>query len=367
MTISPEFSSKARFDQIRYAQCWEDADTLLDALEIEPGQTCLSIASAGDNTLALAGAGASRVIAVDVNPAQIACLELRIAAYRELDYADFLQFVGQSPCRDRSVLYRRCRKHLSNTGAAFWDQRPHLIRQGIARAGRFEAFLNVFRRFLLPVVQGHANVKTLFGLETEAERRAFYDARWNNLRWKLACRVFFARGSLGRFGRHPSFTRFADERVWSSLERRIPVALVEQSPRDNPYLQWILKGRYDTALPWAWRAENFERIRSNLDAIELRCGPIEKTLDELPGGLLDGCNLSDIFEYMSPEYYRFLLHKLLRASKPGCRFVYWNVVVNRSRPAMFARSLAPLRDLAASLHRSDKAFFYRRLVIEEVA
>ena len=38
---------------LRYAQCWEDADVLLAALEIQPGDRCLSIASAGDNTLSM--------------------------------------------------------------------------------------------------------------------------------------------------------------------------------------------------------------------------------------------------------------------------------------------------------------------------
>jgi len=47
--------------------------------------------------------------------------------------------------------------------------------------------------------------------------------------------------------------------------------------------------------------------------------------------------------------------------------VYWNVVVDRSRPDMFSPYLAPLKSLAASLHQKDKAFFYRNLVIEEVA
>ena len=32
---------------IRYAQCWEDADILMAGLDIQPGNVCLSIASAG--------------------------------------------------------------------------------------------------------------------------------------------------------------------------------------------------------------------------------------------------------------------------------------------------------------------------------
>jgi S-adenosylmethionine-diacylglycerol 3-amino-3-carboxypropyl transferase len=48
-----EVASKADFSGIRYAQCWEDADVLVEGLDVQPGDVCLSIASAGDNSLAL--------------------------------------------------------------------------------------------------------------------------------------------------------------------------------------------------------------------------------------------------------------------------------------------------------------------------
>ncbi len=51
--MSSEAASHADFSAIRYAQCWEDADILLEGLGIRPGDTCLSIASAGDNSLAM--------------------------------------------------------------------------------------------------------------------------------------------------------------------------------------------------------------------------------------------------------------------------------------------------------------------------
>ena len=366
MTRGTEIADKARFDRIRYAQCWEDADVLLDAMQVGDGDVCLSIASAGDNTIAIAGAGAARVIAVDLNPAQIACLELRIAAYKALEYDEFLEFVGQAKSRRRHSLFARCAMHLGSQSRLFWERRPALIARGIAQVGKFERFLRAFRRYLLPVVQGRRNVERLFALETEAERREFYDRQWNNRRWRFFCRLFFARRSLGRFGRDPSFTRYADQTVWESLETRIPHALVDMDPSQNPYLQWILNGRYGSVLPWAWRPENFERIRANVDAIEWRCEPIEDVLSELPDGTLNGCNLSDIFEYMSDPAYRSLLYRLTRASAPGARLVYWNVVVERSRPDIFACMLRPLRDLAQTLHAADKAFFYRNLVIEEV-
>jgi S-adenosylmethionine:diacylglycerol 3-amino-3-carboxypropyl transferase len=89
-----EVAARADFGGIRYAQCWEDADILLEALDIQPGAVCLSIASAGDNTLALLSKGPARVIALDLSRAQLACLELRVAAYRALDHAGLLELIG---------------------------------------------------------------------------------------------------------------------------------------------------------------------------------------------------------------------------------------------------------------------------------
>ena len=159
---------------------------------------------------------------------------------------------------------------------------------------------------------------------------------------------------------------FAEEPVWNSLQRRIPNALVVQRPADNPYLQWILSGRFDTALPYSLRPENFAQIRDNLDALEWRCEAIEDVLDDLPLSSLAGCNLSDIFEYMSETGYEKLLRRLVQSGAPGCRLVYWNVVVSRRRPASLRDVLAEKRKLANSLHQQDKAFFYRDFIVEEV-
>src|SRR4028118_1371955 len=126
------------FPAIRYAQCWEDADILLKALDVQPQHTCLSIASAGDNTLALLSRGPQRVIAIDYNPSQIACLELRVAAYQELQHYELLQLLGSQPCRDRHRLYQRCRPLLSQAARYFWDRNISAVERGIGSAGKFE-------------------------------------------------------------------------------------------------------------------------------------------------------------------------------------------------------------------------------------
>jgi S-adenosylmethionine-diacylglycerol 3-amino-3-carboxypropyl transferase len=70
-----EIAGKASFEKIRYAQCWEDADILLEGLDIQEGDVCLGIGSAGDNCLSMLTRNPAKVIAVDMNPAQLACIE----------------------------------------------------------------------------------------------------------------------------------------------------------------------------------------------------------------------------------------------------------------------------------------------------
>jgi len=92
--MTTEAAARADFSFIRYAQCWEDADILLEALNVREGDVCLSVASAGENSLSLLTCNPARVIAVDMNPAQLSCLALRVAAYRTLRHEELLQQEG---------------------------------------------------------------------------------------------------------------------------------------------------------------------------------------------------------------------------------------------------------------------------------
>src|SRR5205823_3818047 len=150
--MGSEVAARVDFSGVRYAQCWEDADVLLEGLAVRPGDVCLSVASAGDNTLALLTRGPARVIAVDLSPAQLACLELRVAAYRALTHPELLKLLGSAPSGRRAALYRRCRPLLGPAARAFWDARPAQVATGAGGAGRFERYLTLFRRCVLPLV-----------------------------------------------------------------------------------------------------------------------------------------------------------------------------------------------------------------------
>ena len=70
---------------------------------------------------------------------------------------------------------------------------------------------------------------------------------------------------------------------------------------------------------------------------------------------------------MSEAEYDRQLQVLLGAANPGARLVYWNMLAARSRPLTLAARLRPQTELAQALHAQDKAFFYSRLIVEEVS
>ena len=361
-----EIATQADFSVIRYAQCWEDADILLEALDPQPHHNCLSIASAGDNTLAILSRHPAHVVALDLNPAQIACLELRVAAYRLLDHPELLQFIGARPCERRHDYYARCRPHLPPAVQDFWDARGDAIAQGFGNAGRFERYLKIFGMRILPLLQPKYNREQLLHPRTQPERERFYDRHWDTWRWRAAFRAFFSRRLMGWLGRDPSFFQYVETNVADRLLARTKYALTMLDPVENPYLQWILLGRHGPALPYALRAENFQAIRDSLDRLEIRCQSIEEYLADANTFPVDRFNLSDIFEYMSEDDFATLLRHLVEGSRPGARLVYWNMMAPRTRPESMAGQLRPLQDLSQALFLQDKAFFYSNFVVEEV-
>ena len=355
------------FSGIRYAQCWEDADVLLEGLDVRDGDTCVSVASAGDNTLSLLTLRPKRVVAIDLSAAQIAALELRVAGYRTLEHEQLLQLLGVRPAdrTARAALYARVRDQLGPESRAFWDARPALIAAGAATGGKFERYFATFRRRVLPLVHDRRRREALFAPRTPAERVTFYDQVWDNRRWRAMFNLFFSRFVMGRLGRDPRFFRYVDGPVAARLLARTRRALTDLDPCDNPYVQWIVLGRYATALPHALRPENFAAIRANLGRLSWRVTSLDTYLDEIPPGSIDRFNFSDVFEYMSPESANGLYGRVARAARPGARLAYWNMMVPRQRPAHLAHELRPLEELSAALHRKDKAFFYGAFRVEE--
>jgi S-adenosylmethionine-diacylglycerol 3-amino-3-carboxypropyl transferase len=355
--------------RIVYSQCWEDPATGQAALELRPDDDLLVVTSGGCNALAFALAGPRTITALDVNPAQNHLLELKIAALRGLEHPSLLRFVGVRDAQDRLGVYDRLRTGLSRDARDFWDRQPAAIARGVLHAGRFERFLRIFRRAVLPLMHRNATVETLLALDGGPAQRAFYDEVWNTRRWRLLFQLFFGKLAQSRLGRYPEFFREVElTNVGRHYLARARHVLAELPVRGNWFVEYILTGTYrdpDAGPPYL-RPSNHHVLRERLDTIEIVTDDVESYLDRPLQRQFSAFYLSDVFEWMDRSRYEGTLIRIARAGRPGARLCYYNNLVPRRRPDLLAHALVPDDVLGRRLHTADRSFVYSDVVVERV-
>lgn len=360
-----QIAQHARFDAIRYAQLWEDADVLLHGLGDQKGSTLVSICSAGDNALAMLTLDPAKVVTVDLSLAQLSCLKLRIAAFQTLNHQELLGLLGARRVDNRGELLDRVAEKLVPSEQAFWkSQRDAVVKFGAGGIGKFERYFRIFRRYMLPLTQNRSVIDEVFVSKPQSERAAFFEEKWDNWRWKLLLRFFFSNSVTGWLGRDPAFFSHVEGSLADHVGRRVKHAAIDLDPAQNPYLHWILRGGHNDALPLAWRREHFDVIRDRVNRLDLQHGALETFVQS--GEKADGFNLSDIFEYMDESTFEAVYSSILSASKPDARLVFWNMMVPRRVPAKFASQVRTLDSVEREGKAMDKAFFYADFVTEQV-
>lgn len=355
--------NRANFTIIRYANCWEDADILVKALTPKQRGNFLSIASGGDNSFALLVNDPAQVLAIDLNPSQLACVELKKEAFRTFSHREVLQFLGVHPCDNRKNRYSQLRANLSTEAREFWDQNLDFIEKGIIHVGKFENYFKLFRTRCLPFIHSPKRIQKLLEPKDQDARVVFYSKKWNNFRWKLLFKLFFSKRLMGKLGRDREFFKYVKTSVADRILKRAKYALSILPTDMNPYLEYILTGNFEKNLPFYLREENFDPIRQNLDKLVLFKGGLKEVFEAYPRLRFDGFNLSDIFEYMSPEQYSEELKQILKSSNQGAKIAFWNMLADRKEVPGLEDQISFLNDQASDLHRQDKAFFYQSFIL----
>jgi S-adenosylmethionine-diacylglycerol 3-amino-3-carboxypropyl transferase len=277
-----------------------------------------------------------------------------------------LELVGIRPSTRRLDLYGRVRTGLTAASRTYWDARRAIVEDGIVNAGRFEHYFGLFRRWVLPLIHSRKTAEALLESRTPEDRRRFYDTRWNTWRWRALFRLFFSRFVMGRLGRDPQFFKYVEGEVARPIFGRTEHALTALDTSRNAYLQWIVSGGYRTALPHAWRPEQFEAIRDHVDRLEVRLESAKSFFAAAPDHSVDRFNLSDIFEYISVEASDRLFTDIVRCGRRGGRMAYWNTEAPRKSPPSLAHHVRLLDEVSRRLHRESHTFFYSAFYVEEL-
>ena len=274
---------------VRYSQVWEDHALVEGALDVGAEDDVLSIASAGCNVLALLLCEPRSVTAVDLNPAQIALVELKLRAIEALTWEELVRLLGVAPGSDRLALYERVRPRLTPQARAHWDDAHATIESGIHWSGRLEAYFRGFALAVLPRVHGADVVARMLSMDDAAAQARFFADVFGSAALHEAFTSYFTRERLAGEGRDARQMRYVEsfdvaEHFWE----RFRWALTSLPTRGNFYMCSFLTGTYasEEATPPYLRRASYARLRSLVPRVRTVLGEVGDVLRDGPRGIL---------------------------------------------------------------------------------
>lgn len=361
MKNKTEHLSSVDHGYIRYANVWEDPILLLEGLTPKGSDKILSIASAGDNAFALLRSNPSLVVAVDLNKTQLYLTELKTVAIKALNQNEYIEFVGFNLNDKRIKTYDLIKSNLNSEAKAYWDNKQEIIEKGIIYQGKFENYLATFAKRLLPLIHSKKKISTLFEEKSADQQKEFFEQKWNSFRWKAFFNIFFSKRVMGIFGRDPAFLEQVESNVAKSIKASADIHLSSIYSQNNPFLYYCLKGDFGDYLPFYAQKENYNSIKNNIDLLKLELGYAQDVGEKY--GNFDAFNLSNIFEYMNNEVFKFTAESLKNIANNEARFSYWNLLVKREISAI-DKNFSRIHD-EMNWKERDQGFFYMQFVTEK--
>eukprot|EP00941_MAST-03F_sp_MAST-3F-sp1_P003804 g3804.t1 len=363
-----EVSKSLDLNIIRYSRVWEDHQSLTRGLEVKSDDVVLSIASSGDNALNLLLCNPKKVVAFDMSPAQIALVELKVAALQAFEkHCDFLWFLGMlserpgnvTDTETRSSVYRSLIRNFlwTDKSLSYWDDRSHTMDQGVAHCGRLEKYFREYRETCRP---SRELMQPIWEATTLEERKFAFNKAFTEDAIKKF-KQYYGQSNQANNGRSDAQMRYVGEGetksgvkrlggingqsiadfLWNRLESQLVGENAEKNLRKNPYIELFLFSDELTNIqnnaPPYLLPENYEKLRKltapSANRFELRTTTLEDLLTEMGSNSIDKYNLSDIFEYMSVEDTNKVFLLLYKCARDGARVAYWNLYLRRE-PAM---------------------------------
>ena len=343
---------------IRYSQCWEDTELMLNALDSKSDDIVVSITSGGCNALAICASGVEKLYAIDDNPGQNFLLEIKKKAFQKFDYHTLLEFVGIKNSTRRLELFYELSPVLSEDCRTYWNANLSYIKKGIQHIGKFEKYLNLFRKIVLPLIHSKKRIDQLLSITDKIVQEKFFQNVWNNRRWVLIFKAFFSEKVMKKRGRSEAmFHHNENKSIGEIYYLRSARALSKGRIASNRYMEYIFKGNHIATLPYYLDKTYKDKIKS-FDGLEIVNNDLLSFLKKMPDDSISKFNLSDVFEPQSGEETQEVFMEIYRTAKKDARIIFWNNLVKRDVPKDLEKSFQYEKELVERLIPQEKIFFY---------
>ena len=363
------------FKGLVYAQIWEDPVVDMEALDIQPDNRIVTIASGSCNALSYLTADPAQITAVDLNTAHIALGKLKFAAIQRLpDYESLRRFFVEADTKANLAAYQHhLAPHLDDTTRRYWEGRDLVGRRRISGFAT-----GIYKRGLLGNFIGMAHlIARLYRVDLrliltaqsiEEQRRIFdekiapvFDKRF--IRW-----LTNQPASLFGLGIPPAqFDALAgDQRMAHVLRARLEKLACDFAVGEN-YFAWQAFNRGygktpGAPLPPYLQPAHYAVLQSRITRVEWRHTNFTDHLATQSNASLDRYILLDAQDWMNDAQLTDLWTQITRTARPGARVLFRTAAEETLLPGRVPAPILSRWDYdeaqARALIRADRSSIY---------
>lgn len=347
MSAGPDdWASRAASLPLAFAQVREDPRLDLElARGVPAGGTVVMIASGGE-TAACLGRLPLRLVAVDMNPAQLALARVKWELAGKAPAEDAAALLGHLPMATGER--RRRMKGLLDTlgleedvfGPPEW-----IAERGVDHGGRYEVCFAELRARLEP---WRVELETMLLSETPLGN---FGGAWLDVAF---AEVMSLENLVCLFGREA--TQNPRRSFSDHFTARTREVIGRMPPRANPFLWQILAG----CLPPGCRYDWLEYERPLIAEVEWRQGKMDAVLDSMAAGSAELVHLSNILDWLSPGEAEATLRSARRVLKPGGQVILRQLNSTLEMEELDS-GIAWDGELGKAMEARDRSYFYPRI------
>lgn len=363
------------FEGLVYAQIWEDPVADMDALHLSPGEDMICIASGGCNAMSYLTAAPASVTAVDLSPAHVALLRLKLAAAQHLPQSAFFDlFARAERPGNPALILDTLAPHLDSTTRKYWSGRSFgrcraaMFARGLYRHGVLGRFIGAVH--LLAWIT-RVDFHPLLDAQTLEDQRRFHAQVIDPLFDKRIVRALArSRTSLFGLGIPPAqYDKLAADgggEVIAVLRDRIRKLVCDFPVQDNYFLWQAFNRGYavgpDASLPPYLAPENFDAIAARTGRVSALNQSLTDHLAARPQAALDAYVLLDAQDWMTDAQLNALWTQITRTARPGARVLFRtggaaDILPGRVPAALLARWRYDA-GASARAHAQDRSAIY---------
>lgn len=280
--------------EIIYNLSWEDPAVERDYLKLGKDDRILTISSAGCNVLDYLCSAPKLIVAADLNCAQLATLDLKLACIKTLDYEKFFKLWGESDVKVfREFYVLKLRPELAlEESKKFWDLHGDRL---FAENFMFVGTSGVMAKLLGPLIK-------LGGLKSAMENGATSPPRGLGLafcRWFLRTQKWILR-TMAPLGGVPRAQLDLLEREMHVIVDRI-VEIIDKRlwVPDNYFYYGYIVGKFTKKIcPRYLKEENFQILKENAGAVIIHHGPLAEAAQREEAKKLGGFTVASLLDSM---------------------------------------------------------------------